>query len=217
MVAANAWRAASVFVLESTMPFCPHGHEVIGLFVFSLALLVQVRCSPPACVIKPRNRPSRGLKVFALMALLSLVPTPRLPSSQPTMPFPGWWTHYQGMPLQPLPLSPQESAFYANFPGRVGRFTDGQRVILLRFVQRPTRRLHPASECYSAQGFVIRPQEGGFVATRKQETWWVRESIQGPDGHWTSLSQWWWQARRGPWWCVTVAERLSPPPPGPSH
>jgi hypothetical protein len=63
-------------------------------------------------------------------------------------PFPGWPTHYDGRALTELPLTPREAGFTQDFPGRVGRFSDGQREIIIRWVGAPTRRLHPAADCF---------------------------------------------------------------------
>ncbi len=59
--------------------------------------------------------------------------------------FPGWPTQYEGRALTELPLTQRELAFVRDFPGRVGRFSDGRREIIIRWVGAPTRRLHPAA------------------------------------------------------------------------
>src|SRR5260370_19236827 len=71
--------------------------------------------------------------------------------------FPGWPTSYGGRTLQELPLTPREAAFVQDFPGRVGRFTDGRREIIVRWVGAPTRRLHPAADCFRGSGYSITP------------------------------------------------------------
>src|SRR5262245_8115155 len=62
--------------------------------------------------------------------------------------FPGWPAKFEGRDLKPLPLSSREERFVADFPGRVGRFTNGKREIIIRWVARETRALHPASDCF---------------------------------------------------------------------
>src|SRR5262245_24389500 len=52
--------------------------------------------------------------------------------------FGGWPTHYEGLALTELPLTQREVAFTRDFPGRVGRFTDGRREIIVRWVNAPT-------------------------------------------------------------------------------
>src|SRR5262245_44139007 len=70
---------------------------------------------------------------------------------------PGWPTHYEGQVLTELPLTPREMSFVREFPGRVGRFSDGRREIIMRWVDAPTRRLHPASDCLRASGYGVTP------------------------------------------------------------
>src|SRR5262245_13037243 len=47
--------------------------------------------------------------------------------------FPGWPAQLEGRNLTQLPLSPREERFAADFPGRVARFTDGHREIIIRW------------------------------------------------------------------------------------
>src|SRR5262244_3280163 len=72
-------------------------------------------------------------------------------------PFPGWPTHYEGRALVELPLTPREATFTQDFPGRVGRFSDGQREIIIRWVGAPTRLLHSAADCFRGSGYAITP------------------------------------------------------------
>jgi len=51
------------------------------------------------------------------------------------------------------PLSNRETRLMNRFPGRIARFTDGNREIILRYVASPTRTLHPAAECFEAVGY----------------------------------------------------------------
>lgn len=54
--------------------------------------------------------------------------------------FPGWPTQFENRPLIALPLSALEESLQKDFPGRVGRFTDGRREIILRWVTRETQQ-----------------------------------------------------------------------------
>lgn len=136
--------------------------------------------------------------------------------------FPGWPTSFEGRPLRELPLSEREERFGAGFPGRIGRFTDGQRELIVRWVAAPTRQLHPASDCFRGLGYATSPPElwreadgsgwQRFTASRGDVRLSVREAIlEGSAGRWTEVSQWYWGAMlgqtRGPWWAITVAER----------
>jgi len=136
--------------------------------------------------------------------------------------FPGWPLHYEGRPLTQMPLTGREAVFAQDFPGRVGRFSDGWREIIIRWVGAPTRRLHPAVDCFRASGYSIAPlptrrDERGaamacFRATRKAESIAVCETIHDEQGRsWPDVSGWYWHALLGwsvpPWWSFVVAER----------
>ena len=139
--------------------------------------------------------------------------------------FPGWPTQFEGRPLRALPLTALEARFEQGFPGRVGRFSDGQREIVLRWVSRETRQLHASSDCFKASGYRIEPlplQRVGeqrwsrFRATRGAQVLEVRERISDrTDGQWSDVSAWYWAAllgrSQGPWWAVTVAQRAGEP------
>lgn len=136
--------------------------------------------------------------------------------------FPGWLTHFDGHTLTQLPLSEREQRFGGDFPGRIARFTDGEREIIVRWVTEPTRKLHPAADCFQGIGYQVRPlplrleRDGtrwaSFVATRNDETLKVYERIYDEAGKgWTDASSWYWAATsgetQGAWWAITVAER----------
>jgi hypothetical protein len=136
--------------------------------------------------------------------------------------FSGWPTHFEGRALQPLELTRIELNFESDFPGRIGRFTDGQREIVIRWLTEPTRLLHPAADCLKGSGYLIRPlpleidnagnRWGCLEAQRGDQTIRVRERIHDSAGNsWTDVSSWYWAAllgkTRGPWWAITVAER----------
>ncbi|MCA0327078.1 MAG: hypothetical protein LCH89_15985 [Proteobacteria bacterium] len=68
-------------------------------------------------------------------------------------------TDWQGRPLRPLALSRVEQRFAERFPGRIARLTDGRQIVVLRDVDRPTRMLHPAVDCYRALGYRIEGEQ----------------------------------------------------------
>lgn len=136
--------------------------------------------------------------------------------------FPGWPATFEGRALHPLPLTEREERFAADFPGRIGRFSDGQRELVLRWVEAPTRQLHPAEDCFRGLGYTLVPQPSSrgadgatwhhFHAERAGTALRVSEAItDGAGGRWTDASAWYWSAllgrTKGPWWAITVAER----------
>jgi hypothetical protein len=136
--------------------------------------------------------------------------------------FPGWPTHYEGRALAELPLTQREVAFVRDFPGRVGRFSDGRREIIIRWVGAPTRRLHPAADCFRGSGYSVAPMPVGkdaagaamgcFRASHGTDVLTVCELIRDERGaSWPDVSAWYWNSMLGaspaPWWSFVVAEQ----------
>ena len=168
---------------------------------------------------------------FTLCAAAVLLPF--VPAAGPAAPapgFPGWPEIFEGRPLRLLPMAESERRFLGDFPGRAAKFTDGEREILLRWVAEPSRRLHPSADCLRGAGAEVRPLPawrdrqgrlwGCQEMVRDGRRFRVRERITaGPPGAgddsgaaWTDVSAWYWAAllgrTKGPWWAVTIAERL---------
>jgi hypothetical protein len=138
--------------------------------------------------------------------------------------FPGWPIQFEGRRLTQLPLSSREKRFAADFPGRIARFSDGSREIIIRWVERETRALHAASDCFKGLGYSIKPipardalgghHWGGFEARQGDDALRIYERIydSADKESWSDVSSWYWQATMGGtsggWWAVTVAERL---------
>lgn len=156
----------------------------------------------------------------ALMPFLSAEPESRSVAREVV--FAGWPTELKGKSLTPLPLTELEQRFATDFPGRIGRFTDGKREIIIRWVTEPTRKMHFASDCFQGLGYTVRPlavhrDEHGslwasFAATKDTERLRVYERIHNDAGEsWTDVSAWYWAALRnengGPWWAITIAEK----------
>lgn len=137
--------------------------------------------------------------------------------------FPGFPSQFNGRALTELPLTELEQRFATDFPGRVGRFTDGEREIIIRWVTDATRQFHPSSDCFQGAGYTVRPlplhadargaRWSGFTATRGAERVNVRERIYTDAGQsWSDVSAWYWDAALNSdvgqaWWAMTVAER----------
>jgi hypothetical protein len=132
-------------------------------------------------------------------------------------------SQWQGEPLRPLALSEVEQRFARRFPGTLARMTDGEQVIVLRSVDRPTRMLHPAADCYRGVGYSIAAQQlerdgedhlwRCFEAARNGQRLRVCERIVDAGGRgFTDASAWYWAAvlgqSHGPWQAMTVARPL---------
>ena len=139
----------------------------------------------------------------------------------PTVMFPGWPTKFEGRTLTPLALNEIEQSFASDFPGRISRFSDGEREIIIRWVTEATRKLHPSSDCFQGLGYTVKPlaahrDESGklwarFAASKGNERLVVFERIHADSGEsWTDVSARYWSALqhdRGSWWAITIAEK----------
>lgn len=162
------------------------------------------------------------LAAVAVAAACPLLPRSPAPLESAAGTFPGWPPTFEGRALTELPLTSREREFVRDFPGRIARFSDGYREIILRWVTAPTRKLHPASDCFRGIGFAITPLPlrrdfagkpmGCFRANHGPEQLTVCEMIRDDAGNtWSDVSAWYWTAlfnsSRAPWWSVVVAEK----------
>jgi len=171
----------------------------------------------------PRHWPAALALLLAWCALLPLA-LPAPDASAAPVRHVEWPHTWDGRTLRPLAQTPVELRFAARFPGAIGRFDDGERVLVLRSVDRPTRMLHPAADCFRGLGYRIasaRLEHDGrgrlwrcFEATAPDGTRLrVCERIEADDGQaFVDASSWFWAASlgqsSGPWRAVTVVEAL---------
>jgi hypothetical protein len=158
----------------------------------------------------------------ALLAAIAPVALPGAATRTPLENFSGWPSHYEDRPLKSLPLSAREKLFVQDFPGAIGRFTDGEREIVIRFTTAPTRRLHPAADCFRGVGYAITPLPGRrntagtamgcFRASRGDDLMEVCEYLRDERGQsWSDVGAWYWSAlwqsgAAGPWWSFVIAQ-----------
>jgi hypothetical protein len=171
-----------------------------------------------------RSRSAIAAVLLAALAaaLAPFLDVPNVTAMAAHQKFPGWPTHYEGRTLTEMALTRREAAFVQDFPGRVGRFTDGRREIIVRWVGAPTRRLHSAADCFRGSGYSITPLPirkdaagaamGCFRARHRAEDMTVCEVIRDERGEsWPDVSAWYWNAilsaSPAPWWSFVVAER----------
>ena len=158
------------------------------------------------------------LCVLAVWIPLRSTPTLRNDSADA---FPGWAAAPIPTGLAPIAPSEREARFAAGFPGKIGVFSDGARIYVVRWVRTSTRKLHPASDCLLALGYSVKPSpifastDGSHWGTSSvqhgTERLRVRERIVDLGGReWTDVSAWFWSAalghNAGPWWAITIFE-----------
>jgi len=169
--------------------------------------------------LKARGQIAALLLAAAAAALAPLIE--RNNGAAAGAPFPGWPTEYEGRPLVELSLTQRETAFMQDFPGRVGRFSDGRREIIIRWLGAPTRKLHSAADCFRGSGYAITPVAARkdaagttmscFRATLRGANMMVCEVIRDEQGgSWSDVSAWYWdgmlRSSPPPWWSFVVAQ-----------
>lgn len=244
VLAGNGFRTASLFVLETNkLPIPARYHDLFhggtGLVIFAgcatAILLIGLRLAkrasptpPPTATPHPTGASyhaaiSRPIAAILLAAALVSASVPLLdpPHRAPAVaPFPGWPQQFEGRALTPLPPAKADLIFGDEFPGRIGRFTDGQSTYVIRWVDRPTRTLHRPAVCFEAIGYTLDYQPmhvdqtgthwSRFDATRDGQHLEVRvQIIDANDQTWPDTSAWYWAASSGrstgPWWAFTIA------------
>jgi hypothetical protein len=152
-------------------------------------------------------------------ALAPLAKTRAAPESPPAA-FTAWPATFEGRKLTRLPLTELEKRYHKSFPGHIARFTDGEREIVIRWLKKGTRRLHPISDCLKGSGYNVKPlpiriDAGGrqwscVSAKREGDSLRFCEIIfDEAGGSWSDVSSWYWASilreAQGPFWAVTVA------------
>ncbi|MDN4589716.1 hypothetical protein DBA29_14565 [Xenophilus aerolatus] len=182
------------------------------------------RCFANTFVHRVLHKTGFALAMLGGLALGLLGMARSTPPTPPTASVHEWPSRWDGAPLRPLALSEVEQRFASHFPGAITRLTDGERMFVMRQVDRPTRMLHPAADCYRALGYRIvqarleqdaqarlwrcfNAERGGQAKLR------VCERIVDARGNaFTDTSAWYWAGASGrsagPWQAVTVATPL---------
>lgn len=232
VIAGNILRNTVLVTREAAhWPWPDWAHAAVGLvsmaLVCSLIVWLMSRAAPFSAPTEHRTPTARergrGLLIACILlcGLLPFMQKNNSASSTATSTAP-WPARWEGRALQALPLSPVEQRFAAQFPGAIGRFSDGKHLLVLRQIASPTRMLHPAADCYRGLGYAVSNEHlerdareqlwRVFTATRAGQALHVRERISDAAGNsYTDASSWYWAATlgrtQGPWLAVTVAER----------
>jgi len=168
----------------------------------------------------------RHMAAFLLVAVLAAVAPVAFKRADSAVvsynKFSGWpLKNYDGEPLKAVPANEADAAFYQEFPGKIQCFSQGERRVIMRWVARPTRQLHPSSDCFRGLGYNItwKPlttdkqgvQHSCYTAEKDGKGVSIRERIyDDAGGNWTDISSWYWAAllgkTKGPWWSVVQIE-----------
>ena len=242
VILVNSLRVAGLALVEGgLLPTGPGFHAALGVMLFAAGAVVLVAGirrlarlpglarpatsfagSQPSAGAGPgaghRSRYAIAFYLLASLCAMAMGTERHLPSDTEAAPFPGWPSRFEGLPLRETPLTEREAAFNTAFPGRIARFANGERVVILRWVRHPTHRVHSAADCLRSAGWHITYEAlivvpdgdwSSFTATRNGKTLRIRERCSGETGkNWPDVSSWFWSAlagrTRGPWWVVTV-------------
>ena len=135
--------------------------------------------------------------------------------------FPGWPAEFEGRPLVADAMSPIEMGFAEEFPGKMARFKCGDKIVIMRWTDRATHRVHSASTCLEAAGWKIFPLSvvhrddgdwGTFDAEKDGTVLHVREQVKSSTGETIpDIPSWFYRAlldrSRSKWWIVTVCSQ----------
>jgi hypothetical protein len=166
-----------------------------------------------------------ALIALALWCAMLPLGATRAPASPSGTTHAEWPSDWRGQALRPLAMSAVEQRFAAQFPGRIARFAvaDGSELVL-RDVNRPTRMLHPAADCWRGIGWRIEATRlehdndallwRCFDAVKDGQRVRVCERIVDAQGQsFTDTSAWFWaaslQQSQGPWQAITRVENKS--------
>ena len=240
-VIANTLRVTALFYLETglisheaTLFSEAFLHQAIGLVVFLLLILsiifygTKITSQPGSAKEgKALSKPSTITMAILSMVAMLLPATiashdPEAVESDKTQI--NWPVKIEGRVLKEVPVYNENKklkSFLADFPGQVKIFSDGERIYIIRFVRKITRKLHPASDCYRAAGYRVEFQPmiiksagehwSSFRASRADREVMVRERITDSLGNqWSEPGAWYWSAlkneTKAPWWGITVEE-----------
>jgi hypothetical protein len=159
---------------------------------------------------------------LAVCGVALVVPLASHPHQQrATATFTGWPAELDGRALTRLPDTTDELRVYARLSVRHARFSDGQRIVLMRWTDERVEGFHLAATCYESFGFALsearertgfagRP-ETCFRARRGHQTRHVCEHILGGNGRVFANLESWHIARllgttAPPYWGISVVE-----------
>lgn len=244
IVLANAVRVAGLVMVEGGL--LPSGmgyHYALGIAVFISAaamIAIGIKLLSKLPLMRPKelshepicktnseaakigrkfNTAYLGyLSAGVIAALLTYKFTGSVTRDHVSADFIGWPDSFEGTALCESELTKEEQAFNAAFPGKIGRFTCGDKIVIMRWVECPTYRIHSAIDCLRSVGWTLADSKleslpsglwTKITVVKGDAKLHVRERCEAPDGQtWSDVSGWFWAtlagSTKGPWWFVTV-------------
>lgn len=227
----NALRNVLLFYLESGLVgSAKWAHDGVGMAVFVVVLSVIVwagsrlgsdassREEAPVCASGKRRWFSLAVFVFCLglWSLFRVSPAERLPEGRR---YEGGLAETLERELRregwfPVRMDERSLRYAKGFPGTIELYAKENRSLVVRVIDRATRRYHLSADCYRALGYKTEPMPilkevdgtmwGRALASRGDEAVELRERVVSLDGqNWTDPSSWFWSAAlgrsQGPW------------------
>lgn len=162
--------------------------------------------------------------IFIVLSIIAFsIPFIRNKTDYISITFKSWDKTFEGQVLSELPLTDKEKLFFKDFPGKISKFRTNKNNIIMRYIEKPTRKLHSSSDCFRGLGYDIefKPIEtdkkgirwGTFIAKKDHNILKVRERIFNQDKNWTDVSSWYWEnilkSNNNPSTAITVVEGLN--------
>ena len=236
---ANGLRVTSLFYLECDLIHVPYFsgdtlHQLSGLIVEGILLLalayliVKTQGVKKVAIQNGRAYPKGWLLTLSCLALATAI-LPVLPLKSPEsdeiisgkkepVVFPD---SINGDVLIEVSMPQRHQKFLKNFPGELKIFKSANKLYIVKRIEKPTRKVHPAADCFRGSGYsidwqpIVVDKEGSrwshFIANKGDERVSVKEHILDNNKNlWTDPSSWYWSAVLGetkpPWWGITVEE-----------
>lgn len=235
---ANIARTLLLFFKESGLMRLPEWtHDGIGVIVFAALIvgLFALHRRIPSPPWRERTSsfpplPQRSGYTFLAVAAFAAAGVPLLlpASSGPRSHEVAWPVQWEGRDLIPVALTKHEKSFADSFPGAIAVFRTAEgpfsKRLILRHVERATRKLHSSADCLRAAGCTLEEQPDLSCGNGQRWSVWSAKSADGarfrvrerlheadnPERQWTDATNWFWSAALGrtdgPWRAVTVIE-----------
>lgn len=232
-VVGNGLRAALLFFPEAGIVQIPsYGHESVGIAIAVGIFMVLCFCAsrlPRWPGVKDSSEVVSAMRYITAIFILGLAimgpAAANKSGNEPHMAAQEPMRVFRGQAVYRVPLSSSEERFYRSFPGKIDVYEGKGLKVIFRRVEQATRKLHPSSHCFRAEGFLIGEQkvtlEGRpwlcYRITRGGKSYLVHEGIstEADKNYWTNYSAWFWASilgqKEGPWETITFVTDLSEP------
>lgn len=211
-------------------------HTLVGLASVVLLMLcilvLTIWANRRTCVTIGDNCEDRQLSrhplapylICALIAVSPLINTNKIKTVSKNLEYSIPESYeYQNTTYARKELNQREIRFSKDFPGSIRRYQSSDSELLIRVINKPSRKLHPSSDCLKGAGFSIAPAPASVdsyghllscvYAVGSELKLKVCEKIVDRDGQAVpDVSTWYWNAilgkSEGPWTALSYATNV---------